>query len=75
MKTPSRRAPRDLPPAVSDLIAEGGNVLAADDAPREEAAYVQIRRTRIQLDEYSFDAEIASPRGVTVPRARCNAVK
>ena len=33
MKTISRkRAPKVLPPAVSDLVAEGGNVLASDDA-------------------------------------------
>jgi hypothetical protein len=33
MKTLSRkRAPKILPPAVSDLVAEGGNVLASDDA-------------------------------------------
>ena len=32
MKTRSRkRAPKSLPPAVSDLVAEGGNVLASDD--------------------------------------------
>jgi hypothetical protein len=69
MKAPNRRAPATLPPAVSDLVAEGGNVLAADDAPLEgEAAYVQVPRTGPQPDEYSFDAEIASPRGATVPR-------
>jgi hypothetical protein len=33
MKTISRkRAPKVLPPAVSDLVAEGGNVLASDEA-------------------------------------------
>ena len=33
MKAPSRkRAPKSLPPAVSDLVAEGGNILATDDA-------------------------------------------
>jgi hypothetical protein len=33
MKTTSRkRAPKSLPPAVSDLVAEGGNILATDDA-------------------------------------------
>ena len=35
MKTPSRkRAPKSLPPAVSDLVAEGGNILASDDATK-----------------------------------------
>jgi hypothetical protein len=33
MKTVSRkRAPKVLPPAVSNLVAEGGNVLASDEA-------------------------------------------
>jgi hypothetical protein len=33
MKTISRkRAPKVLPPAVSNLVAEGGNVLASDEA-------------------------------------------
>ena len=27
-----KRAPKSLPTAVSDLVAEGGNVLASDDA-------------------------------------------
>ena len=30
--TMGKRAPESLPPAVSDLVAEGGNVLASDDA-------------------------------------------
>jgi hypothetical protein len=35
MKTPSRkRAPKSLPPAVSDLVAEGGNILPSDDATK-----------------------------------------
>jgi len=69
MKTPNRRAPATLPPEVSDLVAEGGNVLAADDALLDETAYVQLRRTRVQPDEYSFDADLDSRRGVTVPPA------
>jgi hypothetical protein len=48
MKTPNRRAPASLPPAISDLVAEGGNVLASDDAPL----------LRLLPDEYSFDAEL-----------------
>jgi hypothetical protein len=33
MKRLSRkRAPKNLPTAVSDLVAEGGNILASDDA-------------------------------------------
>ena len=35
MKTPSRkRAPKSLPPEVSELVAEGGNILASDDAKK-----------------------------------------
>jgi hypothetical protein len=33
MKTSRKRALEILPRAESDLIAEGGNVLASDDAP------------------------------------------
>ena len=34
MKTPTRkRTPKSLP-AVSDLVAEGGNILASDDATK-----------------------------------------
>ena len=44
MKTLRKRAPGDLPRAVSDLVAEGGNVLASDDAPVSIAGnYVRIR--------------------------------
>jgi hypothetical protein len=32
MKSLRKRAPGSLPRAVSDLVAEGGNVLASDDA-------------------------------------------
>jgi hypothetical protein len=70
MKTPNTRAPATLPPAVSDLVAEGGNILSTDDGPLAgEIAYVQVPRTGPQPDEYSFDAEIALPRDVTPPRA------
>jgi hypothetical protein len=33
MNTLRKRAPANLPRAVSDLVAEGGNVLASDDTP------------------------------------------
>jgi hypothetical protein len=33
MKILRKRAPANLPRAESDLVAEGGNVLASDDAP------------------------------------------
>jgi hypothetical protein len=48
MKTPNRRAPASLPLAISDLVAEGGNVLASDDA----------LLPRLVPDDYSFDADI-----------------
>ena len=48
MKTPNRRAPADLALAISDLVAEGGNVLASDDAPL----------VRLLPDEYPFDADV-----------------
>jgi hypothetical protein len=49
MKTPSRNAANGLPRAVSDLIAEGGNVLASDDAPVRAAGitYVLVRRLHL----------------------------
>lgn len=49
MKTARKRAPESLPRAVSDLVAEGGNVLASDDAPISERAiaYVLIRRLHL----------------------------
>jgi hypothetical protein len=41
-----KRAPANLPSAVSDLVAEGGNVLASDDAPvsTPAIAYAPPRR-------------------------------
>lgn len=42
MKRTTRRVPKTLPPAVSDLVAEGGNVLASDDATcSKQTGYVQ----------------------------------
>ena len=68
MKTQIRRAPNDLPPAVSDLVAEGGNVLAADDATIVDVtACVHPPARRVQPTEYSFDAEIAPADGAIVP--------
>jgi hypothetical protein len=47
--TLSKRAPGSLPRAVSDLVAEGGNVLASDDALVSQSgiAYVLVRRLRL----------------------------
>jgi len=49
MKTLRRRAPGSLPRAVSDLVAEGGNVLASDDSPVSGPgiAFVQARRLHL----------------------------
>lgn len=49
MNAPSKRAPGSLPRAVSDLVAEGGNVLASDDLPvsERETTHVLIRRLRL----------------------------
>jgi hypothetical protein len=34
MKTPAQTRTKETPPAVSDLVAAGGNILATDDASR-----------------------------------------
>ncbi len=49
MKTSRKRAPASLPRAESDLVAEGGNVLASDDAPVSipGTAYAPARRLRL----------------------------
>lgn len=48
MKAVSKPAPGNLPRAVRDLVAEGGNVLASDDAPviKRDVKAV-IRRMRL----------------------------
>ena len=49
MKTLRKRAPASLPGAVSDLVAEGGSVLASDDAPVSTSgiAYAPARRLHL----------------------------
>ena len=49
IKTSNSRAPESLPAAVSDLVAEGGNVLASDDAlvAARNITYVLIRRLQL----------------------------
>jgi hypothetical protein len=49
MKTSRRGVPGSLPRAVSDLVAEGGNVLASDDAPvgTPGIAYAPVRRLHL----------------------------
>jgi hypothetical protein len=49
MNTVGKRAPANLPPAVIDLVAEGGNVLASDDAlvGTSAIAYVPARRLHL----------------------------
>lgn len=62
MKTPSRQAPKALPPAVNNLIAEGGNVLPADDATLVEGtARVQGPPNRSRPEEHPGAAPIATP--------------
>ena len=45
----NKHAPGNLPPAVSDLVAEGGNVLASDDraVPDTGITYVPTRHLRL----------------------------
>lgn len=49
MKTSRKRAPASLPRAVRDLVAEGGNVLASDDAlvGMPDTAYAPARRLHL----------------------------
>lgn len=49
MKTSKKRAPASLPRAESDLVAEGGNVLASDDAlvAMPDIAYAPARRLHL----------------------------
>lgn len=49
MKTAGQRAPESLPRELSDLVAEGGNALASDDAlvSAPEILYVLIRRLHL----------------------------
>jgi len=49
MNTLRKRAPRSLPRAVSDLVAEGGTVLASDDAlvGTSVTTYVPARRLHL----------------------------
>jgi len=51
MKISKKRAPASLPGAVSDLVAEGGNVLAADDAPVSVAATAHSPARRLHLSK------------------------
>ena len=44
MKTAARGAPKILPPAVSDLVAEGGNILASDDILGLGADVLEIKQ-------------------------------
>ena len=51
MKPISRkRAPKNLPTAVSDLVAEGGNVLASDDARVLTVAPAEARRSECDVE-------------------------
>jgi len=51
MKTLRKRAPASLPRAESDLVAEGGNVLASDDAPVSTPETAQPPARRLHLSK------------------------
>lgn len=51
MKTLRKRAPANLPSAVSDLVAEGGNVLASDDAPVSTPGITYAPARRLHLSK------------------------
>jgi hypothetical protein len=51
MKTLKVRAAGDLPRAQSDLVAEGGNVLASDDAPASTAGITYAPARRLHLSK------------------------
>ena len=51
MKTSRTRAPASLPRAVSDLVAEGGNVLASDDAPVSTPGITYAPARRLHLSK------------------------
>lgn len=58
MNTRSRkRAPKSLPPAVSDLVAEGGNILASDDA-----TILTVDRVKVDCDNSMSTEKAKSPR-------------
>jgi hypothetical protein len=51
MKTLRKRAAGNLPRAVSDLVAEGGNVLASDDSPVRPTGTTYPRKRRLHLSK------------------------
>ena len=51
MKTLRKRAPGDLPRAVCDLVAEGGNVLPSDDALVGIPATTYVPARRLHLSK------------------------
>lgn len=58
MKPLSRqRAPKNLPPAVTDLVAEGGNVLSTDDA-----TVLPIAPTKVVEQDATSSARPRRPR-------------
>jgi hypothetical protein len=65
MKTTSRkRAPKSLPPAVSDLVAEGGNILATDDAKTLTVTPAEVVGHSVTPSKKTRTAQ-AKPRTVT----------
>jgi hypothetical protein len=51
MKLLRKRAPANLPSAVSDLVAEGGNALASDDAPVSHPGITYAPARRLHLSK------------------------
>jgi hypothetical protein len=51
MKMSRKRAPANLPGAVSDLVAEGGNVLASDDALVSVPGIACVQARRLHLSK------------------------
>lgn len=51
MKKSGKRAPASLPSAESDLVAEGGNVLASDDAPVSTGGIAHAPARRLRLSK------------------------
>ena len=66
MKTPSRKsAPKSLPPAVSDLVAEGGNILASDDAKKLTVTPVGIAGDSAMLSGKARSPQVKRRAGTT----------
>ena len=76
MKTKTRkRAPKSLPPAVSDLVAEGGNILATDDTKVSTVTSAKVVAGTAKPSEKTRSAQIkhrtaAAAEALLKPRRR-----